>query len=196
MKSCRYNNPDYISMYYDGVLPEDLEREFSDHLLSCRECMEALLRLEGDLFKMQSMEFSPLPERFAGMREQKRDRVVSGPAIFRLIQGKIRLLRGGAPKPTFQPVYLTPVRREGEKVTSVYRLTKEGITLELDGDGEDTFRLELSGMAGKSVVLSRGNRVVESRSRIRDEKITIGKLERGRYTLSVDGKDFASFSVD
>lgn len=196
MKSCRYNNPDYIAMYYDGVLPEDLEREFSDHLLRCGECMEALLRLEEDLFKMQSMGFSPLPERFAGMRERQRERLVSGTAIFELVRGRIRLLRGGAKGPSFQPVYLTPVRGEGEKISSVYRLTNEGMTLEIDGDGEDTFRLELQGIAGKSIVLSKGNRVVESRSRIRDDKIFLSKLEKGKYTLSVDGKVFVSFSVD
>ncbi len=195
MKSCRFHDPNYLAMYYDGTLPKDLERIFSDHLLSCSECMEALLHLEGDLFSMRSMEFEPLPVRFAGMRDIRKGAVDAGAAVFQLMRGTMKLLKNVLGKPSFQPVSLAPVRKKGVE-TLMYRLEKEEMTLELDADGEETFRLELSGVSGKTVTLARGDRIVQGFSGVREERVSIGNLERGEFKLSIDGKEFIRFDVE
>ena len=53
MKKCRFNDPDYISLYYDGALESEAEKRFSEHLLTCKVCGGALMALEKDLFLMR-----------------------------------------------------------------------------------------------------------------------------------------------
>ena len=61
MDKCQYDDPSLIAMYYDGVLPE--EQAFSEHLLTCTQCIEKLLNLERDLFLVENMPLIKLPEK-------------------------------------------------------------------------------------------------------------------------------------
>ena len=60
MDKCQYRNPSFIAMYYDGVLPES--HAFTDHLLTCKQCIEKLLNLERDLFLIENMPLIELPQ--------------------------------------------------------------------------------------------------------------------------------------
>ncbi len=59
MEKCHYDDPSLIAMYYDGVLPD--EHAFTEHLLTCTQCIEKLFNLERDLFLMENMPLIELP---------------------------------------------------------------------------------------------------------------------------------------
>ena len=51
MKSCPFEESrELIVMYHDGGMPEELCKRYSEHLLTCKPCMQALLDLRNDLF--------------------------------------------------------------------------------------------------------------------------------------------------
>ncbi len=61
MDKCQYDDPSFIAMYYDNVLPD--EQTFNDHRLTCIHCKDKLLNLERDLFLMDNMLFIELPQK-------------------------------------------------------------------------------------------------------------------------------------
>lgn len=183
MRECQFHDPYYISSYYDGHLSEDDSRTFTDHLLTCKDCMDSLLNLERDLFLLKNVNLKEVPIKTKTER-----------AVFRLLSEGIKLLKNLDGELAFHPVALLPVR--GTKVSDVYKINKQGIEVEIRGEDENLFSMELSGVKGKKVSINRDNRLVESHSRIGEEKLTIYNLERGNYSLVVEDEDLLMFSVE
>jgi len=182
MKSCRFHDPDFITMYYEGVLDEEMERAFSDHLLTCSECMESLLHLESDLALMHSMKLSPLPEAI-GLKG----------AVFQLVHGKLRILQNLIGELRFQPLLLSPMR--GKDGADVHQLEKGGIRFEIEAEGENSFKIELDGVRGKSFFIKQNNRMIERHADEKDEKVAICNLKRGSFSLFINDEKFTQFIV-
>jgi hypothetical protein len=186
MKKCRFNDPSDVAAYFDGAMERGVEEEFGRHLLACRECAGALLNLERDLFLMTTVEFARHPRKLFRTR-----------ARFRLGRGGLDLRNPaeGTAAGGFVPFALSPVRG-GEGAQRGYRLLKAGVTVDLKGERGDTVSLDVRGAAGRSVLLYRGGRLVEARSRVEEEQFTIDKLERGSYLLFIKECGAVDFTVD
>ena len=70
MKSCPFEeNREFLVMYHDGVMPEELSESYSEHLLTCKPCMQALLDLRNDLFSMKNVRFVAVPGELGALAE-------------------------------------------------------------------------------------------------------------------------------
>jgi hypothetical protein len=182
MEGCRFNDPEYLALYHDGALDEKTEKVFTEHLLTCEECAEALFNLERDLALMEMLEYRKLP---AAHSRRK--------TVFCLISEGIDLVKTAAGWGEFTPFVLHPARGGTRKV---FRCEREGIRIDIGSDTPDRFTMEISGVRGKRLTLFRDKRVVEARTRIREERILFHDLERGRYSLSIDGGVPVEFVVE
>ena len=206
MKSCPFNgNADYVVMYHEGLMPRKLEKEYEDHLTTCKACMESLLNLQNDLFAMESADLEPLPRGLAAETEQLlsdgvsaqdrkeigRDPGVRG-ALFEIIDEKLKMIRGhfGTGRFTLKPL---PEFRGSER--SSYEVTILGVTIRLESENGDYFRMEISGTRGRLIELKRDGRVCEMHSDSGSDSILIGDLLKGLYTLSIDDKHVMIFTV-
>jgi len=180
MKKCKYNNPDIISSYYEGILGKDLEKKFSNHLLACEQCTRALLNLEKDVFLMNTMEFKNIIKK-AGAEN----------TVFQLVSKDIKLIK------SLNGLFFTPVLlpTRGTEKGHIYRMEKNDIKVSI-GTGEvNLFYIEISGVYGKSVSLFCNNRLVEAKANMDSEKEVIPNLMRGRYAIIINGKKVIDFTV-
>jgi hypothetical protein len=182
MEGCRFNDPEYLALYHDGALDERTERAFTEHLLTCEFCAEALFNLERDLALIKMLEFKAVPAAHA-MRK----------TVFRLLAEGIELIKTAAGWGGFTPFVLHPARGGSRKG---YRYEKEGVRVDIESNAPERFTIEVSGVRGKRITLFRDKRVVEARARIREEKIFFHDLEKGRYALSIDGGMRVQFDVE
>ncbi len=182
MEGCRFNDPEYLALYHDGALDERTERAFTAHLLTCEVCAEALFNLERDLALMEMVEFRALPASHA-LRK----------TVFRLFSEGIELIKTAAGWGEFTPLVLRPARGGSEKG---YRYEKEGVRVDIMSSAPDRFTMEVSGVCGKRLTLFRDKRVVEARTQIREDKIFFRDLEKGRYSMSIDGGMRIQFDVE
>ncbi|UCB46710.1 MAG: zf-HC2 domain-containing protein [Spirochaetota bacterium] len=181
MKRCPFNNPDFITSYYDGCLPEEEKERFEEHLFTCKMCMDALYNLENDLFLMRSMKYKhPAEHKF-----QK--------ALFRLISDGIELIKNVEGPFVFEP--LVPVRVRGKAGAHCYKLQKDRIIIEVGSKSSEFFDVEVSGIEGRQVYLYSKDKLVEARSCVREKHVTLNNLNRGSYKLSVDDEDLVEFIV-
>ncbi len=178
MKKCRFHNPNFISLYYDGLLKEDEKKAFSEHLLTCKQCMYSLLNLEKDLFLMRSLKYKKLPKR----------------AVFMLFSEGVKLIKNIAGPVKFKPLVPVPVR--GKEESNVYRIEKSNISVDIGSDRENLFNLEISGVMDKSISLYCNGRLIEARAHVKEERVVIYSLERGLYRLVVEEEDFGEFIVE
>ncbi len=200
MKSCRFHKPEIIAMYYDGVLPMEVERQFSEHLTACKDCMESLLNLHNDLFSMHVANYKQLPEKLRmkqiaqkveGQKEVPH-RIKDKIAVFKLQGGKMELKRNLLAPWNFKLLKLPQVR--GEKA-SIYHLQKGKVTVELSAEGKDTFKIALAGIQKSNLLLKRNNRIIETHSALESEEISICKLEKGSFLLRINSEDVVQFIV-
>jgi hypothetical protein len=183
MKPCPYCDPALLAGYYEGTLDPDTEREFSRHLLTCPQCLEALMDLERDLTLMYSSRLRTPPRERPG-------------AVFQFGGWGLQILQNLAEPDIFQPVSLAALR--GDRTGMLYTLQREGITLSLYAEGRDqgeVFSITLEGVAEKSVQLRGEGRVVERRSAGPRNRVGIENLEPGAYTVYIKNKEFISFVV-
>ena len=124
MKKCRFNRPDIIASYYDGTLPEKEKMEFEAHFYTCRDCMDALLSLEKDLFFMERM------------GRLQTSRPIARRAFFEIVKNSLRLVKNLDCPPLFEPVVPVPVR--GEEVGK-YRVEKKGVTVDIKASDGGSF---------------------------------------------------------
>ena len=103
MKPCRFRDPLFAAAYFDGVMDEATEHEYSRHLLTCRACAEDLLNLERDLFLMETVEHSMNPRRVARQN-----------ALLRLGKNGLELLKRLGGDGSVSPLVFAPVRGGGE----------------------------------------------------------------------------------
>jgi hypothetical protein len=181
MAKCRYSRPEFIASYYDDALSEKDRSDFEAHLYTCKDCMEALLSLEHDRFFMDSMDRLRIA------------RPASRRAFFEIVAEGIRLVKNLDGPAFFEQVLPVPAR--GKKRSARYRVNKEGVAVDVRGGGEGRFDVEVSGIRGKSTSLYLGGRLVEARAHPKEDAVIFYSLERGSYTLSVEGEEFLEFSV-
>lgn len=180
MKKCRFSEPDIIASYYDDTLAEKDRTEFEAHLYTCRNCMDALLSLEQDLFFMGSMGRMRISA--SSVRR----------AFFKITAGGIRLLKNLEGPAFFMPVPAVSVRgKKGER----YRLEKGGLAVEVKGAEKRGFDIEVSGIRGKKTCLYLTERLVEARAHPKKNTVFFYNLEKGFYKLCVEGEDILEFSV-
>jgi hypothetical protein len=184
MKPCKFRDPSTIASYFDGVMDEALEEEFSRHLLTCRACAEDLLNLERDLFLMDAVEFSRNPRR-----------VTRQSALFRLGKDGIELLKKIGRGGRVSPMVLAPVRG-GEGKQKGYRWEQGGVKVEVLPFDGDRVRLDVSGVKGRSLFLYRGKRLIEARSNAPDDYICIDDLRKGDYLLFVRDARSSGFTFE
>jgi hypothetical protein len=182
MKRCPFNNPDFITRYYDGCLSAEEKEKFQEHLLTCKQCMDTLFNLENDLFLMNSLKLERPSE-----RKFKK-------ALFRLISNGIELVKNIEGPFSFEP--LMPVRVRGEFASKGYRLQKGSAAIEIGSRGRKLFDMGVSGVEGKQISLYSKDRLVEAHSCEQDKRITLYNLRRGSYRLSVDDEDILEFTVE
>jgi len=180
MKNCPFYESNMIAGYFEGALDARTEEAFSEHLLSCSQCMETLLNLEKDMFLMESMKLRPLPKKLR-----------SGFALFHMVHGKLNLVQNLTGENRFIVLPLAVVRGS-EK--SVYALEKSGVDLRIEGEGGHTFRIELDGVEGKSIVIRRNGRIIERHSAER-KNVSFRYLERGSFILYIDNREFIHLFV-
>ncbi|MBN2322645.1 MAG: zf-HC2 domain-containing protein [Spirochaetes bacterium] len=176
MKRCRYNRPDFIAAYYDGVLPEEERTSFEAHLFTCAECMDALLSLEKDSFLMRSMrEYYEAAPAY---------RPAKSVALFELVKNGIRLVRNLAEPPVFEHMLPVPARGRTDASSGWYRISRGDITVSLrEGEGE-RFDLEVSGIRGKSALLYRFGKLVEAHALSKRDTVVFYRLAKGSYRLA------------
>jgi hypothetical protein len=196
---CRFHNPEYLSLYHDGVLGDREEEEFSRHLLTCTECMEALMQLRRDLFLMET-----LPADFSEATVQQKTQTVPGQAelrpaglfgiqaLFRLAQGGLELLKNMSGEACFVSRRL---EHAGED-ESCFVLSREGFEVEVRSEGPELFCIEVAGLQGEKLALYREDRLLEARSNIRGGSAVFHGLARGIYSLAVSGREMIRFQVD
>jgi hypothetical protein len=202
MKSCPYDNSiEYIVMYHDGVLPDDMAKAFSDHLITCQGCLDILLNLQNDLFSMRTREFEKMPEGLVqrGRGQAAVQRETSGRAVFRLLKHSLQML-GNLSYPTiFVPVEgVGKYQREGTDENSGcygYRLESNGVDVEIQNEDENLFRIEVNGIRNRRLSLERDGHLIERRFDKVHNRLVIGGLERGGYRLAIDDEDFILFTV-
>jgi hypothetical protein len=186
MKKCRFNDPDYISLYYDGALDSEAEKKFSRHILTCKECSGALLALEKDLFLMNSIKLADVPERLRHKR-----------AVFKIIKEGIRIIKNLTGPETFVPLELKATldhRGEGEK--KIYRLKTDSIIVDIYGEKDSKFCAEITGTEGKSISLYLSGKKIEAHGHVAEPGVLIDGLERGSYSLMVDEQLILEFDVE
>jgi len=181
VKKCRFHNPDYLSLYYDGALDEAEEMEFSRHLLTCRECMDALLQLERDLFLMSTSSLKRVP-RASGHSN----------VVFRFLKEGIELKENIRGEGGFVPQRLA---HAGEEEVS-YVMERDELSVEIRNEGNALFGIEVKGVSGKKVRLFRGGRLLEARSHIGTSSAVFHNLIRGTYSIAVNGLDVVQFDVE
>ncbi len=181
MKKCPFHESNIIAGYFDGTLDAQTEEAFSEHLLGCSQCMDALLNLEKDMFLMKSMKLGPIPKKLR-----------SGFALFHMVRGQLNLVQNLIGENRFRAIPLAVVRG---RERSVHAFEKEGIGLQIEGEGNHTFRLELDGVEGKSILVRRNGRVVERHSAERKQKVAFRYLERGSFSLYINNQEFIHFFV-
>lgn len=182
MKKCGLYDSDTISLYYDGKLLPDAQRAFSEHLLTCNECAQALLDLERDLFLMHNLKHERVPEKKAKKG-----------FVFELIGDSIRLITGLYEGSSVKQLGLIPVR--GEAGGKAYRIERKDISVEIWNDGDGLFSLEVSGIYGKSFSLYCGRRLVEAKANVQESKVIVYKLQKGSYSLRIDNRIVFDFEV-
>ena len=183
MKKCKFHDPYYLSGYYDGILDEETEKAFADHLLTCEQCSSALLNLEKDLFIMNTVKHKKIPERY-----------MFGNTVFRLLAEGITMIRSIPKKDDFFRFEMLPVK--GEDKGAVYRMEKGDMRVDVKSEGNDRFTLELEGVTGKKIQLFCNERLIEARSHVREKGILMFDLERGNYSLVFDDQDSVKFVVE
>ncbi|MFW6139050.1 MAG: hypothetical protein ACOC7U_07750 [Spirochaetota bacterium] len=187
MSECKFNDPYYISMYYEGKLSGEDEKAFSRHLLRCRKCLEALLNLQNDLFTMFSVA-QPCEVSLQKTRVRK--------PIFKLLSDGIMLLTGGG-QYGLAPV---PLLASRGKITrevcghQVYKMKSNDIEIELSGAEGKLFNIEIRGASG-DISLYREQRMVEARADVSPEGIKIYNLQGGVYTLFINEEKMLEFVV-
>ena len=182
MKSCPFNNPDFITSYYDGCLPEEEKEKFEEHLFTCKQCMDALFDLENDLFLMHSMKF----KRPTDQKLKK--------ALFKLISDGIELIKNVEGPFCFEP--LVPVRVRGKVGAKGYRLQEGQAVIEVGTRGGGFFDVEVSGIEGKQIRLYSKGRLIEARSCVDENQVVLYSLNKGSYKLSIDDEDLLEFTVE
>ena len=180
MNGCRYNRPDVIAAYYDGVLPDEERIAFETHLYTCFECMDALLSLEHDSFLMRRMNALGV------------DGPVQRRAFFKLVKNGIRLVRNLAGAPGFEHVLPVPARGGRDTTSGCYRLSRGAFTVLVKGGEKDRFDLEVSGIRGSRASLYCSGRLVEARSLSKHDTVCFYRLETGAYLLAAEGGDLAT----
>jgi hypothetical protein len=199
MKNCPFKgNPNFIVMYHDGVMPAELEKRFSDHLVTCRPCMEALLSLKNDLFSMRTSGFVPVPQDLAvPVEECAGGRGISSRrALFRFIRGALRLVES-PPGPGGFKLHEMPEFLEKQGVTGkAYRWGEGGVVVYLQQEGENRFNVVVQGLAGRSVTLLQNGRVFESHARVQEDNLAMGGLTCGSFEIAVDDEIILLFHVE
>jgi hypothetical protein len=148
--------------------------------------MEALLNLEKDLFLLSVVKHEQRPK----TAHQK-------VAVFRLLSDTIELVKNLSGRELFQQVDLLPAKGSGKgSVCSVYRIQKQGVTIDIRNESEDLFTLGISGTTGKDFALYRNGRLVEARSHIPVESVAVSHLDRGDFLLKVNQREFIHFLVE
>lgn len=183
MKPCPYCDPALLAGYYEGTLDPDTEREFSRHLLTCPQCLEALMDLERDLTLMHSRRLRTPPGGRPG-------------AVFQFGRWGLQILQNLAEPEAFQPVSLAALR--GDRRGTLHTLQREGITLSLYAESQgrrQLFSITLEGVAGKDVQLCGEGRVLERRGAGSRNRVGIENLEPGAYTVYIKNEEFISFVV-
>jgi hypothetical protein len=182
MKKCPFNDPDFITSYYDECLPEEEKEKFEEHLFTCKLCMDALYNLENDLFLMNSIKY----KRPDGYKFQK--------ALFRLMSDGIELIKNVEGPFVFEPLVSVQVR--GKTESKGYRLQKGGTTIEVGSRSSGFFDVGVSGIEGRQIYLYRKDKLVEARSHVEGKHVTLHHLNKGSYRLSIDDKDLVEFIVE
>jgi len=181
VKKCRFNSPDYISLYFDRALDKAEEKEFSEHLLTCKQCMTTLLELQKDLFLMNNVQMERVPARYLQRK-----------AVFRLVKSGIELVKNLPGQNSFTPLVLDHAGAEDK----CYSIEKDNVTIEIKGEGGEEFNIVIHEVAGRKVTLYMGGRIVEARSNKEQESLVIHNLTRGVYSLEVDGLERIQFEVE
>jgi len=179
MNGCRYNTPEIIAAYYDGVLPEEEKTAFEAHLYTCAECMDALFSLGYDSFLMRRMNAYYA----AGPME--------GRAFFMMVKNSIRLVRNLAGTPGFEHVLPVPARGGREPVSGCYRLSRGEITVYIRGGEESRFDIEVSGVRGARTSLYCSGRLIEAHALSKRDTVCFYRLPKGSYRLAAAGEDLA-----
>jgi hypothetical protein len=225
MKSCPFEqNPDYVVMYHDGAMSREMEQRFSEHLTTCRSCMEALLNLQKDLFSMGIHRLHPVPSKLAAaaearvhgkgdtQKEAEPAGLHAGRAVFKFVRGMLNLVENLTGPKGFKehevPGFLQTQGQGEYRVSPVFRMEYHGVTLFLSSEGEapfgeklqpekeGTFSIELRGLGERSVTLTRNGRIIEQHAGSYDESLTMKDLVCGEYELRVEGDAFIAFRVD
>jgi len=195
VEKCRFHNPEFLSLYHDGALEESEQREFSRHLLTCRECMEALLQLDRDLFLMETASMEKVPKESLDSQESlESDRslkTAGSRVLFRLVGEGIELIRNLEGEGAFYPRRFA--HAGGEELS--FEVKRGALELEIRNEGQESFSLEIKGLAGERVDLYCEGRLIESRSSIRRKSTAFLGLERGNYSVSIGGLEVIRFEV-
>jgi len=182
MPSCKYNNPDFISRYYDNVLSQEERKAFERHLLICDECMTSLLNLQRDLFLIKHNPLPSIEENIASF-------------LFVIRDGVLSLIKSSDSGHRFIPVSSSPIR--GENRLSSFEFKKEGITVTILPFSDNSVSLHVEGVMGKTVTLWKEKKLIQAHNKIRDDMIVIDDIPAGKYIIKIEQPGTQrSFSVE
>ena len=197
MKSCPFEESrELIVMYHDGVMPEELCKRYSEHLLTCKPCMQALLDLRNDLFSMENARFVAVPGELGELAEEGAagKAAPARKAVFSFIRGVLRLVENppepGAFTQQAVPEFL------GRRVGGMYQREARDFVLSLLQEEEYRFSIVIQGLVGRSFTLVRDGSVIEGHAPVQEDHLVLGDLGRGDYELRVDDEAIVLFRVD
>ena len=186
MKKCRFNDPDYLSLYYDGVLDSEAEKRLSEHILTCKVCAGTLLSLEKDLFLMNSMKLMDVPE---GLRHKR--------AVFKLLKDGIRIIKNLSGPDLFIPLELKHTLGQNmNEEKPIYRQKTDVMNVDIFGDKGGKFCTEITGVEGKSFSFYLEGKKIEAHGHVTQPSVLIDGLEKGKYSLMVGKRLILEFDVE
>ena len=202
MKNCPFDhNSEYIVMYHDGVMEPELEKRFAEHLATCHSCMESLLNLQNDMTAMGSMEFASVPDKLlqskvsGGAAAKDNEKGIVAPQaipLFRFIPDMLDMLQDHFSGGRFESVP-APAVRGAERPS--YEATISGAGVRLSYENTGLFRLELTGIRGRSVEIQKDGRLLEKHREREHDSILFESLGEGEYRLSIDQIHAMTFTV-
>ena len=176
MSKCPYYSEDMISLYVEGLLDKDENFIFEKHLQNCDECLESVINLRRDLFRMGVLE----------------NQIYKGAylieAVFMLIKNKLIILRDISNSYHFQREREN-LKLRGVKDDNTYNVEIKEISIRVSKDGVDKFLVEINNVKDKYIELFCNEKLIEAHAHINQEKLIINGLGKGEYVLVIHNEN-------
>jgi len=175
MLKCPFYSEEMISSYIEGLLDEDESKIFEKHLMECDICLQSVINLRNDLFKMELFNKQLYKSKF--MVE----------AVFIIIRNRFLILRDISSKYHFEKLQES-FRLRGKNNETFYHVKIEDTDITVGKDSGEKFLMNFINVKGKSLQLFKDDRLIEAYNNLNDDKLVVKSLEKGEYIVVISDK--------